>query len=169
MKRFSTSMVILSVIMVILFGLVVSAQSDPVIAKADKFINALKSGDYNAAYTMLNADLGFTITADDLNKSWNTLVSKAGKLEEVKKKTVKMENGYFIVTEVVKFENGHVDLIVALDNSMGVADFVYKNHVEPESTGKPADSASGQQDNSGAPNQNASAGTSSAGGSTNEG
>ena len=59
MKRISATMVVMSLIMVMAFGSIVSAQSDPVIAKADKFINALKAGDFNKAYTMLNADLGF--------------------------------------------------------------------------------------------------------------
>jgi|GEM_PF-1241047 len=143
MKRISSFLGVLLTVMIL--SSAVSVQTfagDPVIAKADKFVNALKSGDYQKAYVLLNADLGFQITATDLGKTWNALIAKAGPFVKVKKKQVEMKGGYFIVTEVVQFKKGHVDLLIAIDNMMGVADFRYRNHKEKPPEPKPADSAS---------------------------
>lgn len=143
MKRISffigillTSVIFSSAVAVQIFA------GDPVIAKADKFINAMNSGDFQTAYTLLNADLGFQITAADLRKSWNNLIAKAGPFIKVKKKQVEMKKGYFIVTEVVQFKKGHVDLLIAIDNTMGVADFRYQNHKGKEPPPKSGNSAS---------------------------
>jgi hypothetical protein len=106
--------------------------NDLAINKAKEFINLLNKGDFETAYGRVDSNLGFKINAEKLGSVWRNLVSKAGSLQEFKEAKVDSVSGYIVVTQVVKFERGHVDIKVALDNSMRVADFRFLNHESPK-------------------------------------
>lgn len=109
--------------------LAVQAQmNDMAINKAKEFISLLNKGDFETAYGRVDSNLGFKISADKLGSVWRNLVAKAGPFQEFKEAKVDSVSGYLVVTQVVKFEKGHVDIKVALDNSMRVADFRFMNH-----------------------------------------
>lgn len=129
--------------LLLLFGTALMAQSsDPAIAKATEFVNLLQKGDYNAAYQKLDSNLGFKLTPDKLGAWWQKLVSQAGPFVEMKHATMEQQAGYFVVTQVVKFQKGHIDIKVALDNMMRVADIGFYNHKgTPGAPAAPAPSA----------------------------
>lgn len=149
MKRYSYIWALFLTLVVLFTGTAVWGQSgDPVVAKATQFITSLQKGDYKAAYSEVDSDLGFRINAQKLGAVWKHLIDKAGPLVKIKKSEVKRKNGYFIVTELVQFKKGHVDVMIALDNMLKVADFRYQNHkaavqskttTPPPSTKTPAD------------------------------
>lgn len=129
MKRLTANkIVVVAAVALLAAGALMAQSSDPVVSKANQFVTALQKGDYSAAYQLVDSNLGFKITPEKLGSVWQNLVSRAGSLKELKRSTVENKNGYFIVTTVAKFEKGHVDILVALDNMMRVADFQFKNH-----------------------------------------
>jgi hypothetical protein len=108
---------------------VLTAQSgDPAINKAREFLTLLQRGDYQGAYGRLDSNLGFQSSPEKLAATWQGLVSKAGGFIEFKSATMEQQQGYFVVTQVAKFEKGHVDIKVALDGMLRVADMRYFNH-----------------------------------------
>ncbi|MGA9751495.1 MAG: DUF3887 domain-containing protein [Acidobacteriota bacterium] len=109
------------------FGLWAQAQ-DIAISKADEFIQLLQKGDYDGAYQRVDSNLGFKTNAQKWQQVWQQLVTKAGPFVKMKQAKMEQKGGYFIVTQVAEFQKGHVDIKVALDNSMRVADFAFANH-----------------------------------------
>lgn len=108
---------------------VLTAQSgDPAINKAREFISFLQKGDYQSAYGRLDSNLGFQTSPEKLAAAWQGLVAKAGGFVEFKTATMEQQQGYFVVTQVAKFEKGHVDIKIALDSMLRVADMRYFNH-----------------------------------------
>ena len=107
---------------------VMAQANDMAIGKAKEFISLLQKGDFQGAYQKCDSNLGFKATPDTFKAYWDNLLSKAGGFVEFKGATVDTKDGAIVVTQVAKFEKGHVDLKVALDNSMRVAGFQYTNH-----------------------------------------
>ncbi len=105
---------------------------DPVVSKAQQFITLLQKGNYSSAYQEVDSNLGFKITPEKLGAVWQKLTDKAGPLVELKKTSVQVKNGYYIVTQVAQFKKGNVDIKVALNNMLKVADFAYSNHESPK-------------------------------------
>lgn len=101
---------------------------DPLVGKAQEFINALNNNDFQKAYLLLNSDLGFKVKPEDLQRVWNQLVSKAGKFVDFRESKSEYKNDYTLVILICKFEKGLVDLHVAIDNMGKVAGFVPKDH-----------------------------------------
>ena len=115
--------------LVLALGISFTAQSgDPAIGKAKEFISLLQKGDFQAAYGRLDSNLGFQSSPEKLQAAWQGLVAKAGSFVEFKQATMEQSQGYFVVTQVAKFEKGHVDIKIALDTTMRVADMRYFNH-----------------------------------------
>jgi hypothetical protein len=115
--------------LVLVASSVLTAQSgDPAINKAREFLSMLQKGDYQGAYGRLDSNLGFQSSPDKLAAAWQGLVSKAGGFVEFKSATMEQQQGYFVVTQVAKFEKGHVDIKIALDGMLRVADMRYFNH-----------------------------------------
>jgi hypothetical protein len=149
MKRFSTPLraVSLLVVAVVACGALYAQANDMVVAKASEFVTLLQKGDFQAAYQKVDSNLGFKSNPDTFKKYWQALESKAGKFVEVKRSSVENKDGYFVVTQVAKFEKGHVDLKVALDNMMRVSGFQYANHKDdaagsnPQAASQPAPAA----------------------------
>lgn len=110
------------------FGALYAQANDLVVAKAKEFVTLLQKGDYNGAYQQVDSNLGFKTNPETFKKYWENLTAKAGPLVEVKRSTVENKDGYYVVTSVAKFEKGHVDLKVALDNMLRVSGFQYQNH-----------------------------------------
>ncbi len=108
-------------------GLWAQAQNIAV-SKADEFIQLLQKGDYEGAYQRVDSNLGFKTNAQKWQQVWQQLVTKAGPFVKMKQAKMEQKGGYFIVTQVAEFQKGHVDIKVALDNSMRVADFAFANH-----------------------------------------
>lgn len=107
----------------------VSAQvNDMAVNKAKEFIGLLQKGDYNSAYQKVDSNLGFKLTPEKLGAIWQNLTTKTGSVQEFKEAKVENVSGYMVVTQVVKFEKGHVDIKIALDNSLRVADMRFVNH-----------------------------------------
>lgn len=102
--------------------------NDMAVNKAKEFINLLQKGDYSAAYQKVDSNLGFKATPETFKTYWENLIGKAGAFVEFKDATVDTKDGSIVVTQVAKFAKGHVDLKVALDNSMRVSGFQYTNH-----------------------------------------
>ena len=117
--------------------------NDMAINKAKEFINLLNRGDFETAYGRVDSNLGFKINAEKLGSVWRNLVAKAGPFQEYKEAKVDSVSGYLVVTQVVKFEKGHVDIKVALDNSMRVADFRFVNHESSKSQAQAQPPAAG--------------------------
>jgi hypothetical protein len=136
MKRFSSPLRIAVFVAVTLaaFGALYAQANDMVVAKANEFVTLLQKGDYNGAYQKVDSNLGFKANPETFKKYWENLTAKAGHLVEVKRSTVENKDGYYVVTTVVKFEKGHVDLKVALDNMLRVSGFQYQNHKEDGSS-----------------------------------
>jgi len=111
----------------VVLGLWAQAQ-DIAISKADEFIQLLQKGDYDGAYQRVDSNLGFKTNAQKWQQVWQQLVAKAGPFVKMKQAKMEQKGGYFIVTQVAEFQKGHVDIKVALDNSMHVADFAFANH-----------------------------------------
>jgi hypothetical protein len=128
--------------LVLALGISFTAQSgDPAINKAKEFISLLQKGDYQGAYGRLDSNLGFQSSPEKLQAAWQGLVTKAGSFVEFKQATMEQSQGYFVVTQVAKFEKGHVDIKIALDNMLRVADMRYFNHkgsVAPSGGAAPA-------------------------------
>ena len=106
----------------------VMAQNDIAVGRAKEFIQLLQKGDYQSAYRKCDSNLGFKTTPEKWQGIWGGLVAKAGNFVEFKDAKVESVSGYTVVTQVIKFDKGHVDVKVALDNSMNVADFGFQNH-----------------------------------------
>ncbi len=121
-----------SVLVLVLFSLaatVAHAQAnDMAVNKAKEFIGLLQKGDYNSAYQRVDSNLGFKLSPEKLGNIWQNLTAKAGSVQEFKEAKVENVSGYMVVTQVVKFEKGHVDIKIALDNSLRVADMRFVNH-----------------------------------------
>jgi len=130
MKAFSNVVrVALIAALVLALGISFTAQSgDPAISKAKEFISLLQKGDYQGAYGRLDSNLGFQSSPEKLQAAWQGLVSKAGGFVEFKQASMKQQQEYFVVTQVTKFEKGHMDLFVALDQMMREAGFSFKSH-----------------------------------------
>ncbi len=124
--------------------------ADPVVSKAQQFITLLQKGDYSSAYQEVDSNLGFKITPEKLGAVWQKLTDKAGPLVKLKETSVQQKNGYFIVTQVVLFKKGNVDIKIALDNMMKVADFAYSNHEAPKSGSNQAAAKTGEGSKAGA-------------------
>lgn len=115
--------------LVLALGISFTAQSgDPAISKAKEFISLLQKGDYQGAYGRLDSNLGFQSSPEKLQAAWQGLVAKAGSFVEFKQATLEQQQGFFVVTQVAKFEKGHVDIKIALDPMLRVADMRYFNH-----------------------------------------
>ena len=119
---------LLAGILVLAAAPVLAQANDMAIGKAKEFITLLEKGDFQGAYQRVDSNLGFKTSPEKWQSIWGNLVAKAGSFVEFKGATVDSVSGYLVVTQVVKFDKGHVDLKVALDNSMRVADFVFQNH-----------------------------------------
>jgi hypothetical protein len=130
MKTLSTVVrIALIAALVLVASSVLTAQSgDPAINKAREFLNLLQKGDYQSAYGRLDSNLGFQSSPEKLAAAWQGLVSKAGGFVEFKTASMEQQQGYFVVTQVAKFEKGHVDIKIALDGMLRVADMRYFNH-----------------------------------------
>lgn len=107
---------------------VMAQANDMAINRAKEFISLLQKGDYSAAYSKVDSNLGFKATPETFKSYWENLISKAGTFVEFKDASVDTKDGAIVVTQVAKFAKGHVDLKVALDNSMRVSGFQYANH-----------------------------------------
>lgn len=107
---------------------VLAQANDLAVGKAKEFIELLHKGDYNGAYARVDSNLGFKATPDTFKGFWQNLTSKAGAFVEFKQATVDNVNGSTVVTQVVKFEKGHVDLKIALDNNFKVSGLQMANH-----------------------------------------
>lgn len=115
--------------LVLALGISFTAQSgDPAIGKAKEFISLLQKGDFAGAYGRLDSNLGFQSSPEKLQAAWQGLVAKAGNFVEFKQATMEQSQGFYLVTQVAKFEKGHVDIKIALDNMLKVADMRYFNH-----------------------------------------
>ncbi len=124
----------LAAVLVLASSFAVRAQmNDMAINKAKEFIQLLQRGDYDGAYSRVDSNLGFKANPETFKKYWQNLLSKAGNFVEFKDAKVESQNGMVVVTQVAKFEKGHVDLKVALDNSLRVSGFQYANHEAPKS------------------------------------
>ncbi len=121
--------------------------NDLAVGKAKEFIGLLQKGDFNGAYGKVDSNLGFKASPDTFKAYWQNLINKAGNFVEYKEASVENKDGVMVVTQVVKFEKGHVDLKVALDNSLKVSGFQYTNHKASEAHA----SASAQPPAGGAP------------------
>jgi len=125
----------LAAVLVLASSMALRAQSnDLAVNKAKEFIQLLQKGDFDAAFQRVDSNLGFKANPETFRKYWQNLVSKAGNFVEFKDAKVENQNGTMVVIQVAKFERGHVDLKVALDNSLRVAGFQYANHESAKST-----------------------------------
>lgn len=109
----------------------VLAQNDLAVGRAKEFIQLLQRGDFQGAYGRCDSNLGFKATPDTFRTYWQNLLNKAGAFVEFKSVTVESKDGAMVVTQVAKFEKGHVDLKVALDSQLKVSGFQYANHKAP--------------------------------------
>ena len=140
-KRASMMAVILA-----LSGMALHAQmNDLAVNKAVEFIKLLQKGDYAGAYQRVDSNLGFKLSPEKLAAVWQGLTAKAGSFQEFKESKVENQSGYMIVTQVVKFEKGHVDIKIALDNSLKVADMRFMNHQASTKSQKQTPPAAGQK------------------------
>lgn len=129
MKAVSTiTRIILMAGILALAAVPVVAQNDLAVGRAKEFIQLLQKGDFNGAYGKCDSNLGFKATPDTFRAYWQNLLSRAGNFVEFKDATVESKDGAMVVTQVAKFEKGHVDLKVALDSQLKVAGFQYVNH-----------------------------------------
>lgn len=118
------------VLAVLFCALNVFAQ-DPMAAKAQDFISAMNSGNFQKAYLSLNSDLGFKVNADNLRSWWGQLTSKGGKFVEFRESSSQPKGDFILVTALCKFEKGLVDVTIAIDNSGKVAGMEWKGHKAP--------------------------------------
>ena len=123
-----TRIALVAAVLTLLATAAMAQGSDLAVGKAKDFITLLSKGDFNGAYAKVDSNLGFKATPDTFKSYWQNLISKAGNFVELKEATVENKEGVMVVTQVAKFEKGHVDLKVALDNSLKVAGFQYTNH-----------------------------------------
>jgi hypothetical protein len=130
MKIFSTIKRASMIAVLLAFsGMALHAQmNDLAVNKAVEFIKLLQKGDYASAYQRVDSNLGFKLSPEKLGAVWQNLTAKAGAVQEFKDAKVENQSGYMIVTQVVKFAKGHVDIKIALDNSLKVADMRFVNH-----------------------------------------
>jgi hypothetical protein len=130
MKALSTvvRIAVIASLVLALGGSFTAQSGDPAISKAKEFISLLQKGDYQGAYGRLDSNLGFQSSPEKLQAAWQGLVAKAGNFVEFKQSSMEQQSGYFVVTQVAKFEKGHVDIKIALDNMLRVADMRYFNH-----------------------------------------
>jgi hypothetical protein len=138
MKSMTTiTRIILMAAALVLSAAPATAQNEMAVGKAKEFIQLLQKGDFNGAYARVDSNLGFKATPDTFKSYWQNLLSKAGSFVEFKDATVESKDGAVVVTQVAKFEKGHVDLKVALDSQLKVAGFQYTNHkaAPPQASG----------------------------------
>jgi len=134
-------------VMAVLFCAVNLFAQDPMAAKAQDFISAMNSGNFQKAYLLLNSDLGFKVSADNLRSWWGQLVSKGGNFVEFRESKSVPKGDVYVVTALCKFEKGLVDVTIAVEANTGkVAGLEWKGHKGPaaqSSAGAPA-AAEGQ-------------------------
>ncbi len=118
-------------VLAVLFCAINALAQDPMASKAEDFISAMNSGNYQKAYLALNSDLGFKVKPADLQATWSKVVSWAGKFVEFRESKSQPKGDVYIVTSVCKFEKGLVDVIVAVDNNGKVAGFNTQGHKGP--------------------------------------
>ena len=149
MKRRRTLLLLPLIAAVAFSGSLAVLAQDPNVEKAQEFIKLLENKQFHKAYLRLDSNLGFKLkSGEKLAGAWNNLVRKAGAFEEFRSQDVEVLNGngmtYHLVKQLCKFENGLVNIMVALDGRGTVADFKFSNYdgppvpVEEETDKKPA-------------------------------
>lgn len=117
----------MSIVILVIFSplilqtcLFASAASDLEIS-AVTFVNFLKERQFDNATKLFNAEMARALSSDELESTWDNLISSTGEFEGINKTRTAQEGSYRVVYVTCKFAKGLLDVKVVFDGEGQIA------------------------------------------------
>lgn len=127
MKHSKITLLTLSIVVSVLFSsfvaqtcLFASAASD-LEDIAVTFVNLLKEREFDNATKLFNSQMAQALSSEELESTWNNLVSTAGEFEGINKTRTAEERGYQVVYVTCKFAKDSLDVRIVFDEEAQIA------------------------------------------------
>lgn len=93
------------------------AGSHDAVTQAKAFIDLLTKKDFSAAEKYFDDTMKAALPQEELQKTWNALVTQAGILKQKANTRIDRKDGYEVVTVTCEFEKAKIDIKVAFDQT----------------------------------------------------